>query len=124
MKMEFLNWKRLLRYVLQIIDKAEEYYRKALSLQTNNPDMLNNLGMFLIDKTRNINEGMELVDKAIKLSPDNYSYLHSKGWGLFKQGKYKEALELLNKSDFLKPIYDHRIYLHLEEAKKAIANQK
>jgi tetratricopeptide (TPR) repeat protein len=85
--------------------------------------MLNNLGMFLIDKDRNISEGLVLVDKALKLSPDNYSYLHSKGWGLFKQGKLKESLELLEKSDSLKPVYDHRIYLHLEATKNAVAGQ-
>ena len=33
---------------------------------------MNNLAYFLIDKDRNINEGLELVDKALKISPDNY----------------------------------------------------
>ena len=49
--------------------------------------------------------------------------LHTKGWGLYKQGKYKEALEVLEKSWDLKPFYDHAIYLHIEEVKKAIENQ-
>ena len=53
---------------------------------------LNNLAYFLIDKDRNINEGLELVDKALKLSPDNYNYLHTKGWGLYKQGKYQGSI--------------------------------
>ena len=85
---------------------------------------MNNLSYFLIDNNRNFDEGLELVNNALKLSPDNYSYLHTKGWGLFKQGKYKEALEILQKSWDLKPIYDHDIFLHLEEAKKAVPNQK
>ncbi|HUX58971.1 MAG TPA: hypothetical protein VMV77_18510 [Bacteroidales bacterium] len=67
---------------------------------------------------------MDLIDKALVLSPDNYNYLHTKGWGLYKQGKYEEALAMLEKSWNLKPIYDHDIYLHLEEAKKAIAGQQ
>jgi tetratricopeptide (TPR) repeat protein len=73
---------------------------------------------------RNINEGMELIDKALDLSPDTWYMLDTKGWGLYKQKKYKDALELLEKSWDLKPIYDHELYLHLESAKKAIANQK
>jgi tetratricopeptide (TPR) repeat protein len=108
-----------------MLDKAEEYYRKALSLQPQNPGQLNNLAWFLIDNTVNINEGLELVEKALKLSPDNFSYLDCNGWGLYKQGKYKEALELIERSWSLKStLYDHRIFLHLEAAKKAVASQK
>jgi tetratricopeptide (TPR) repeat protein len=105
-------------------DKAEEYLRQALSLEPENLGRLNNLAWFLIDKNRNINEGLKLVDKALVLIPDDYVYLDTKGWGLFKQDKYQEALEVLQKSWDLKPVYDHDIYLHLESAKKAVANQK
>jgi tetratricopeptide (TPR) repeat protein len=88
---------------------------------------LNNLAYFLIDKDRNINEGLELVNKALELSPDNYMSLHGKGWGLYKQGKYKEALEILQKSWDLrreKAVYNHEAFLHLEEARKAVSGQK
>jgi hypothetical protein len=60
----------------------------------------------------------------LKLSSDDYNYLHTKGWGLFKQGKYQEALDILQKSWDLRrqyAIYDHEAYLHLEAAKKAVA---
>jgi tetratricopeptide (TPR) repeat protein len=105
-------------------DSAEKFYRKALFLQPENPYLLNEMAYFLIDHDRKTVEGLMLADKALKVEPDNYSFLHTKGWGLYKQGKYKEALDLLEKSWNLKPIYDHRVYLHLEEVKKAIAGQK
>ena len=86
---------------------------------------MKNLASFLIDKDRNINEGLELIDKALELSPDNYNFTDIKGWGLYKQGKYEEALKLLEKSWDLKPYYfDCGINIHIEEVKKAIANQK
>jgi tetratricopeptide (TPR) repeat protein len=107
-----------------ILDKSEEYYRKALSLEPENPKNLYYFAYFLIDKDRNINEGLELVDKALELSSDNYELLHAKGWGLYKQGRYQEALKILQKSWELKSIYDHELYLHLEAAKKAVASQK
>ena len=107
-----------------ILDKAEENYRKALFWDPENLTRMNNLAYFLIDADRNLNEGLELVDKALKMSPDSYLYLDTKGWGLFKQGKYQEALEVLQKSWDLKPTYDHDIYLHLEAVKKAVATQK
>jgi tetratricopeptide (TPR) repeat protein len=108
-------------------DEAEEYYRKALSLEPENPDRMYSLAYYLIDKNRNLNEGMELADEALKMSPDNFYYLHAMGWGLYKQGNFKEALDILQRSWDLrreKAVYDHEAYLHLEAAKKAVANQK
>ncbi len=110
-----------------IMDKAEECYRQALSLEPENSVRMDNLAYFLIDKARNINKGMVLNGEALELSPDNYTYLHSKGWGLYKQGKYQEALNVLQKSWDLRmknAIYNHEAFLHLEAAKKAVAGQK
>jgi len=111
----------------EILHKAEEYYRQALSLGSDNPIGMNALAYLLIDKDRNINEGMELIETALILSPDNFNYLHTKGWGLYKQGKYQDALDILQKSWDLRmgnAIYNHTAWLHLEAAKKAVAGQK
>ena len=108
-----------------ILDKAEVYFRKALALQPNS-DRMYVLAYFLIDKDRNVSEGLNLADTLMKLNPENYNYLHTKGWGLYKQGKYQEALKLLQKSWDLrkeKAIYNYEAFLHLEEAKKAVAGQ-
>ncbi|MBG0861157.1 MAG: tetratricopeptide repeat protein, partial [Bacteroidales bacterium] len=110
-----------------ILDKAEAYYRQALALQSENLSIMISLAYFLIDKNRNISEGMKLADKALVSDSENYYYLHVKGWGLYKQGKYKEALDILKKSWDIRreeAVYDHEAFLHLEAAKKAVANQK
>ena len=110
-----------------VLYKAEKFYRQALSLEPNNSGRMNNLAYFLIDKNLNINEGLQIVDSALKLRPDNYAYLHCKGWGLYKQGKYQEAKDILQKSWDLrmeKAIYNHEAFLHLESAKKAVAGAK
>jgi len=107
-------------------DKAERYYRQALTSEPGNPVKMNALAYLLIDKDRNFNEGIELVDKALVSTPDDYNCLHTKGWGLYKQGKYKEASVILQKSwdlRMINAIYDHEAFLHLEAAKKAVANQ-
>jgi tetratricopeptide (TPR) repeat protein len=109
------------------MDRAEKYYRQALSLEPESAINMNNLAYFLIDKDRNVNEGMELIDKALKLRPGYYLYQHTKGWGLYMQGKYQEALDLLQKSWDLRmrnAVYDHKAFLHLEAARKAVTNQK
>jgi tetratricopeptide (TPR) repeat protein len=108
-------------------DKAEEYYREALALEPGKQSRLNDLAYFLIDSGQNLTEGMELADQTLELSPDNYDFLHTQGWGFYKQGKYKKALDILQKSWDLRrlnAVYDHEAFLHLEAAKKAVAEQK
>ena len=94
-------------------------------MEPEKPGRLRILAYFLIDKERNINEGMELVEEYLKLKPENYFILDTKGWGFYKQGKYKEALDLLQKSWDLRmenALYDHTAFLHLEAARKAVAS--
>ncbi len=111
-----------------MLDKAEESFRKSASLDSKNAFWTYYLAYFLIDKDRNINEGLELADKALELSQGQYEwiYIDCKGWGLYKKGRYEEALEILQKSWDLRRAraqYDHQAFLHLEAAKKAAANQ-
>ena len=109
------------------LDETEDYFRQAYSLEPENPIKINNLAYFLVDRDRNIDEGMELIDNALRNDPYSYYMLDTKGWALFKQGKYQEAFDILQKSWDLKrekAVYDHEAFLHLEAATKAAANQE
>ena len=67
---------------------------------------------------------MGLIEKLLALRPDNYNALHTKGLGLFKQEKYQEALDILQRSWDLRmanAIYNHEAFVHLQDAKKAVA---
>jgi tetratricopeptide (TPR) repeat protein len=110
-----------------ILNRAEKYYRQALSLSPKSTGAINYLAYFLIDKGLNIKEGLQLADTALKINPNSYTYLHTKGWGLYKQGKYQEAKDLLQISWDLRKknsIYDHTAFAHLDSAKKAVAGLK
>ena len=102
-----------------IIDKAEEYLRRALTMDPDRPLFQNNLGWLLIDEDIDIDEGLALVEKALEAEPDRYNFLDSKGWGLYKKGKYGEALEVLERAWELTPRYLHNNFLHLEAAREA-----
>jgi AraC-like DNA-binding protein/tetratricopeptide (TPR) repeat protein len=107
--------------------KAEDYYRMALSLEPDNSGKIRDLSYFLIDKERNIDEGLALADSALRAEPDDFRFMHIKGWGCYKQGRQKEALELLQKSWDLRmeyAVYDRTAFIHLEEVKKANINSK
>lgn len=108
-------------------EKAEDYYRMALSLEPDNAGKIRDLSYFLIDKERNIDEGLALADSALRAEPDDFRFMHIKGWGLYKQGRQQEALELLQKSWDLRmeyAVYDHTAFIHLEEMKKAGTSSK
>jgi tetratricopeptide (TPR) repeat protein len=104
--------------------KAEEYLRNALLVDPENPFRLNSLATLLIRHDLNINEGLELVEKVLEIRPDNFVVLYTKGLGLYKQGQYREALELLQNSWDKRreqAVYNHEAFLDLERAKKAVA---
>ncbi len=107
-----------------LIDKAETCYRQALTLDPGNPSRLHDLAWFLIDNDININEGVDLVQKALKERPDDWYYLDTKGWGLYKQGKYETALKVLKDAWEIRPFFDFEGYQHIQEAEQALANQK
>ena len=109
-----------------VLDKAEEYFRKIISEMPDNATVINALAYLLINQDRNVDEGLKLVDKALKLSPNDYDYLETKGWGLYKKGQYQLALEMLQKSWDIRmkdAIYTQESFDHLEAAKKAVASQ-
>ncbi|MCJ7450081.1 MAG: tetratricopeptide repeat protein [Bacteroidales bacterium] len=105
--------------------KAEEYLRQKYISEPDNAYRIYDLAWFLIDKDRDIEGGLKLIDKALELRPDlQWCLLDCKGWGLYKQGKYEEALKILEKCWDIRVYYQHKIYLHLQEAKKAVASQR
>jgi len=108
-------------------DKAEEYFRKALSMEPDDPDKMSDLALFLIDMNRNLDEVPVLMDNAMKLAKDKMTYyecLNTKGWALYKQGKNKEALEIIQKAWDEAPFKLYSIRSHLEEVKKAVEGQR
>ena len=107
------------------LDMAEKYYRKAIGLAPGNPEWKSVLARFLIYNDRNINEGIEIAESILDKNPDALIPFRAKGWGLYKRGKYTEALKILEYCwNPHKNGYDHTEYLHLQEVRKAAANKQ
>ena len=110
----------------KIPEKAEKYYRLALDLMPGDIYKMNELAFFLIDSEINVDEGIKLADITLESDPSSYHFLNTKGWGLFKKGKYREALDILQKGWDLRmqnAIYNHESYKRLEKAKRAVSGQ-
>nr|WP_255453666.1 tetratricopeptide repeat protein [Paracoccus sp. S-4012] len=73
-------------------DGAERDMRAALDIRPEHPQILNYLGYSLIDRNMHLEEGLEMVEQAARLRPDDGYILDSLGWGLYRLGRFDEAV--------------------------------
>jgi len=104
------------------IDQAEEYYHSAIALEPQNVDYQYNLAKYLIDEEIDVDEGLKILDRLLEQFPGHWELMAYKGWGLYKKGQYGEAEELLQAGWEKKPIYNHLVYLRLQEVEKAVSS--
>lgn len=83
--------------------KAEPNFRKALELFPNQPQVLNYLGYSWIDMNMNLQEGMEMIRKAVELRPSDGYIVDSLGWAHYRLGEYDDAVRELERAVSLKP---------------------
>jgi tetratricopeptide (TPR) repeat protein len=95
--------------------KAEADLKRALELFPDQPHVLNYLGYSWIDQGVHLDEGMDMIKKAVKQRPDDGYIVDSLGWAYYKLGNYKEAVKQLDRAIELKP-EDPTINDHLGDA--------
>jgi len=98
---------------LDRIDVAEQQLRRVVELKPDDPQALNALGYTLVDRTTRYDEGYVLIEKALKLAPNDSFILDSMGWALFRLGRYGEAETYLRRAFKARP--DAEIAAHLGE---------
>ncbi len=72
-------------------DAAESAFKKALAIAPDSATALNYYGYMLADRDTRLEEALGMIQKAVKLDPQNYAYLDSLGWAYFKLGQYALA---------------------------------
>lgn len=95
------------------LETVERLLRRLIALKPESPQGYNALGYTFADHNIRLDEAAELVDKALALAPDDSFILDSKGWVLFRLGKFEAALETLKKAYAKQP--DAEIAAHLGE---------
>ena len=83
--------------------EAEEEFRKLLGIDPDFAPALNYLGYMWADQGRNLEEALDLVERAVAIEPDNGAYVDSLGWTLFRLGRHEEARVLLERAARLIP---------------------
>ncbi|TDQ35821.1 tetratricopeptide repeat protein [Phyllobacterium brassicacearum] len=96
-------------------DKAEPNFLKALDLYPNQPQVLNYLGYSWIDMNIKLEQGLDLIKKAVEARPQDGYIVDSLGWAYYRLGRYDEAVAQLEQAVKLRA-EDATINDHLGDA--------
>lgn len=72
---------------------AEADLLAAIEIRPDQASLLNYLGYSWIDRNENLERALELIRKAVALSPDDGYILDSLAWAYYRLGRYAEAVE-------------------------------
>jgi len=92
-------------------DGSEADFRQALVLNPDQPNVLNNLGYSLVEQRRNLDEALDMIERAVAAQPESGYIVDSLGWVFYRLGRYEEAVEPMERAVALLPndpiINDH-----------------
>lgn len=100
------------------VDSAVAAFEEILKHDPDHAQTLNYLGYLLADRGIRLDYARELLERVIKIDPNNGAYLDSYGWVLFRLEKYQDAVRYLKMAAELDT--DRVIYDHLGDAYQAI----
>lgn len=76
-------------------DSAEVMYQRLLEEAPDEPLYLNNLAYLYAQQGKNLQRALNMVKTALKLEPENPSYLDTKGWIHYQLGEYQQAKQYI-----------------------------
>lgn len=85
------------------LNLAESDLIRSLTLEADNPTVLNYLGYSWLEQGKNLPKAIEYIQKAYQLAPNEPHILDSLAWAYYKQKDYQKALELSEQVSDLLP---------------------
>ena len=102
-----------------LYDRAAQLMKKSLDLEQD-PKLIANtsnyLGYMWVDHNVNLEEGGDLIKRAVEADPDNGAYLDSLGWYYYKTNQFEQATLQLTKAVQKTDPEDPTVYEHLGDA--------
>jgi tetratricopeptide (TPR) repeat protein len=77
---------------------AEGTLRDLVTRDPEDANALNSLGYMLAERGERLDEAVQLVQRALKIDPENPSFLDSLGWAYFQQGHLDQADQPLTRA--------------------------
>lgn len=91
----------------------EQDLRRIIDLDPQNARALNHLGYAMTLRTDRFTEAMDLIERALTVTPDDPAIIDSLGWVQYKLGMLEESIINLRRAFELFP--DHEVAAHLGE---------
>ena len=85
-------------------DMAESDFRRALELNPEQPQVLNYLGYSMVERRENLDEALDMIQRAVAARPDSGYIVDSLGWVLYRLGRYDEAVGHMEHAVELMPV--------------------
>ncbi|MFO0388914.1 MAG: tetratricopeptide repeat protein [Alphaproteobacteria bacterium] len=82
---------------------AEKDLQQALTLQPDQPDVLNYLGYTWLTQGQNVSQAHEMIARALALKPNDPQIIDSMGWAFYLKGDYTKATKYLERAIELIP---------------------
>lgn len=82
-------------YRLRKFQKSDLAYKYVLERDPNNFAVMNNYAYNLALRGTDLPYALQLIDKALVLSPGHLNYIDTKAWILYKMGNYADALAVM-----------------------------
>ena len=95
--------------------EAESDLRQSLKLEPNEAEVLNYLGFAWVDRGEHLKEALDMLQRAVALSPDSGAIVDSLGWARYRMKDYGGAVKDLEKAVLLEAS-DAEINDHLGDA--------
>ncbi len=99
-----------------LFDRAAQLMQKSLSLEENPQQIANTsnyLGYMWVDHNVHVEEGGDLIKRALEVEPENGAYLDSLGWYYYKTNQLEQATAQLTKAIQKTEPADPTVYEHL-----------
>ena len=102
---------------------AEADFRLALTLQPDQPRVLNYLGYSYVEKQQNLDEALAMIVRAVEQRPGDGFITDSLGWVLYRLGRYEEAVLQMERAVELMPV-DPILNDHLGDVYWAVGRER
>jgi tetratricopeptide (TPR) repeat protein len=131
LKAQFYSYLGDCLHELKEVEASDNYYEKALGIDSINSVVLNNYSYYLAVRGVKLDKAEKMSAKSVEIDPNNSSNIDTRAWVLFKLNRYKEALEWIEKAFKIDDRESAELFEHygdilykLGEVKKAVKNWK
>ena len=118
----FYLWHASLLEGTQQTQKAERILLDAIAAHPTSHEALNFLAYMWAEQDTRLDDADRLINQVLRAVPENAAYLDTKGWVLFKKGRFYDALQFLLKAAGISK-RDPEIFDHIGDTLKAVGHE-